>query len=120
MLFWKKGVTPYLYMFQFLTTLWIAIVIVTLTLSEWQALAKEPSELCFYKCQKLVNCSVPTSPADGSVTYSGLGFEATANYTCNSGYNLVGLSSRTCQSDSMWSGVKPTCEYAGMSFYIFK
>ena len=32
-----------------------------------------------------------------------------ASYTCNSGYELVGQSTRTCQSNGQWSGDAPTC-----------
>ena len=32
-----------------------------------------------------------------------------ATYTCNSGFRLIGLSTRTCLSDGIWSGSEPIC-----------
>ena len=36
-------------------------------------------------------------------------FNQVATYSCNSGYELVGNMTRTCQADGMWSGSEPTC-----------
>ena len=33
-----------------------------------------------------------------------------ATYSCNTGYNLVGDSIRTCQRTGNWSGSAPTCQ----------
>ncbi|XP_064386665.1 sushi, von Willebrand factor type A, EGF and pentraxin domain-containing protein 1-like [Halichondria panicea] len=33
-----------------------------------------------------------------------------ATYTCDTGYTLNGVSTRTCGSDGVWSGSDPTCE----------
>ena len=33
-----------------------------------------------------------------------------ALHSCDTGYNLNGGSTRTCQSDLTWSGSAPTCE----------
>ena len=61
-----------------------------------------------------VNCSEPTGITDGTVDYSGTGFEDIASYSCNTGFVLVGLSNRTCLSDESWSGDIPICVFAGM------
>ena len=37
-------------------------------------------------------------------------FNTTRSYSCATGYNLVGSDMRTCQQDSTWSGVPPSCE----------
>ena len=61
-----------------------------------------------------MNCDTLTDPANGQVSHTGgttLGQRAT--YSCNTGYNLVGGSIRTCQ-DTGWSGSAPTCQ--GMLF----
>ena len=36
-------------------------------------------------------------------------FNTTATYVCESGYNLIGQTFRTCQGNETWSGDKPTC-----------
>ena len=50
---------------------------------------------------------------NGMLTYQdtpqGTTFEQTATYSCNSGYNLVGSMTRTCQANGVWSGSQPTC-----------
>ena len=61
-----------------------------------------------------VDCGHLTDPANGSVTHtSGTTFGQTATYSCNTGYNLVGNRSQTCQATGNWSGSEPTCQ--GMS-----
>ena len=55
-------------------------------------------------CPNLMN------PANGQVTESGFTPGDNAAYTCNSGYQLVGDSPRTCQDNGQWSGTAPTCE----------
>ena len=58
----------------------------------------------------VVNCGTLSNPANGQVSHTGgttLG--QTATYSCNTGYSLVGDSTRTCQSTGVWSGSVPTC-----------
>ena len=58
-----------------------------------------------------VDCGTLTNPANGNVSQTaGTTFRKTANYSCNTGYNLVGDSNRTCQATRMWSGSAPTCQ----------
>ena len=40
-------------------------------------------------------------------------FGATANYVCDPGYEIAGVSSRVCQSDGIWSDLKPACQLKG-------
>jgi len=47
------------------------------------------------------------SPLDVVVTSNTVGGVAT--YTCGPGYELYGISQRTCQADGTWSGTQPTC-----------
>ena len=35
---------------------------------------------------------------------------SSASYSCLAGYELVGVASRTCATDGMWSSEEPTCE----------
>ena len=57
-----------------------------------------------------VDCGTLTTPANGQVSYSGrTTFGHTATYSCHTGYNLRGGSTRTCQATKLWSGSEPTC-----------
>ncbi|CAI8052865.1 CUB and sushi domain-containing protein 3 [Geodia barretti] len=60
-----------------------------------------------------VQCPTLDSPNNGSVLISGTGagvYQETATYACGTGFNLVGMLERVCQSDAMWSGSDPTCQ----------
>ena len=58
-----------------------------------------------------VDCGTLSNPLNGQVSHtSGTTFRQTATYSCNTGYNLVGDSTRTCQATGEWSGSEPTCE----------
>ena len=67
--------------------------------------------VCIFSFQTVVDCSTLTNPANGQVSHtSGTTFGQTATYSCNTGYNLVGDSTRTCQATGEWSGSTPTCQ----------
>ena len=58
-----------------------------------------------------VDCGSLTVPDNGTVSHTGgTTFGQTATYSCDTGYNLVGDSNRTCQAVGSWSGSPPTCE----------
>ena len=58
-----------------------------------------------------MDCGSLDDSANGQVTHtSGTTFGQAAIYSCNTGYNLVGNSTRTCQATGEWSGSVPTCE----------
>ena len=58
-----------------------------------------------------VDCGTLTDPVNGSVNHTaGTIFEQTANYSCSTGYGLVGDSTRTCQATGVWSRSAPTCQ----------
>ena len=58
-----------------------------------------------------MNCGTLTNSTNGQVSYTaGTTFGQTATYSCNTGYTLVGGSTRTCQSTGVWSGSTPTCQ----------
>ena len=66
-----------------------------------------------------MNCSTLTDPANGQVSYTaGTPFRQTATYSCDTGYNLVGDSTRICHDTGVWSGSEPTCQ--GMLFLGFE
>ena len=55
-------------------------------------------------------CGVLPSPTNGQVSHpNGRTIGQTATYTCNTGYNLEGDSTRMCQATGMWSRSEPTC-----------
>ena len=61
-----------------------------------------------------VSCQSLTNPGNG-VTDCSLGddgipsYEDTCSFTCNTGYELTGSDTRTCQSDGSWSGSDGAC-----------
>ena len=58
-----------------------------------------------------MNCSTLSSPANGQVShFAGTAFGQTATYSCDTGYNLVGDSTRMCQANGRWSGSEPICQ----------
>ena len=66
-----------------------------------------------------MNCGTLTNPANGQVSHTaGTTFGQTATYSCNTGYNLVGGSTRTCQATGVWSGSAPTCQ--GMNLLMLE
>ena len=59
----------------------------------------------------VVDCSTLTRPANGQVSHTaGTTFGQTATYSCDTGFNLVGNSIRTCEATGLWSGSTPTCQ----------
>ncbi|CAI7994700.1 CUB and sushi domain-containing protein 3 [Geodia barretti] len=60
-------------------------------------------------CQ-MVMCPTLNDPDNGNLNLSGNSLGDTAEYTCNTGYNLMGESILTCGADSQWSGTPPVCE----------
>ena len=59
----------------------------------------------------VVDCGSLTGPANGQVDLtSGTTFGLNATYSCNTGYNLVGVITRTCQATGEWPNSAPTCQ----------
>ena len=57
-----------------------------------------------------VDCGNLTHPANGQIDHTaGTSLGQTAIYSCNTGYNLVGDSIRTCNATGEWSGIVPIC-----------
>ena len=46
----------------------------------------------------------------GHTSTNGTIFQSVATYTCDNGYNLVGIQNRTCESNAVWSGDEPECK----------
>ena len=58
-----------------------------------------------------MDCGPLTELANGQVIHTaGTRLGQTATYNRNTGYNLVGDSTRDCQASGNWSGSAPTCQ----------
>ena len=58
-----------------------------------------------------IDCGSPGNLDNGIITpgdNTSLG--ATVTFTCNSGYTLQGMNSRTCQSNGRWNNEVPVCQ----------
>ena len=67
--------------------------------------------ICFFL---LVTCPALTNLNDGMINcmLEGDGVpnpDDTCTFTCNSGYQLMGSDTRTCQNDGSWSEIDPLC-----------
>ena len=62
-----------------------------------------------------IQCDDISSPANGEMMSCssgrvGVGYEGdTCSFTCNTGYELTGSDTRTCQSNGSWSGSPVSC-----------
>ena len=62
-----------------------------------------------------IRCDNLSSPANGEIMSCssgtvGVGYEGdTCSFTCNTGYELTGSDTRTCQSNGNWSGSDDVC-----------
>ena len=71
----------------------------------------------------IVLCPTLTNP-DNGVMNCPLGddgvpsYEDTCSFTCNTGYELTGSDTRTCQSDGRWSGTDSVCSKGNLHMYI--
>ena len=104
---------------------------------EWEGVAPMCEECEWLTCFKLtalawvipsnipcsttasVDCGHPGNIQNGTVDISeGTKLDARVYYTCDRGYRLNGLSSRTCRYDGLWNGQDPTCEGTAHTFYV--
>ena len=66
-------------------------------------------------CKIDIRCDDLPAPANGEMVSCssgrvGVGYEGdTCSFTCNTGYELTGSATRTCQSDGSWSGSDLLC-----------
>ena len=61
-----------------------------------------------------VRCPDLQNPQNGQVRQQGNEAGDRATYICNSGYELVGQSTRICQTNGQWSPGEPTCSRLGI------
>jgi len=64
----------------------------------------------------VIDCGVPTDITNGSIEVQSTDYRSTIRYSCDYGYILIGLRSRSCQENGLWSGEPPICE--GKQMYI--
>ncbi len=59
----------------------------------------------------VIDCRMPPTPRNGLVSvFPNTECNSLAIYSCFSGYDMVGLDSRMCQTDGEWSNEAPTCK----------
>ena len=74
-------------------------------------------------CTLDIQCRELSSPANGQIMSCssgrvGVGYEGdTCSFTCNTGYELTGSDTRTCQSNGSWSGSDDVCR-RGIHTYL--
>lgn len=60
-------------------------------------------------CERRV-CALLTALVNGEIRYSSFNrVNSVVTYRCDHGFVLVGRGSRTCGSNGVWSGAKPSC-----------
>ena len=57
-----------------------------------------------------IQCGNPGTPTNGQRQGSDFSFEATVTFSCNSGYELNGEESITCEATGDWSHPRPKCD----------
>ena len=70
--------------------------------------------VCVYDVYFKVQCLTLATPMNGDascILMNGMTpyYEDTCSFTCNTGYELTGSDTRTCQSDGNWSGSDVVC-----------
>ncbi|XP_064386420.1 receptor-type tyrosine-protein phosphatase kappa-like [Halichondria panicea] len=87
------------------TGYWISTAVTTATATCMANRMWEPVLAC-----TAVDCNDIPAPSNGTVnTSSGTTFMMNATYTCNTGYNIVGEDTQTCEANRMWTPEAPTC-----------
>ena len=56
-----------------------------------------------------IDCGDIPHPQNGAVSFSDTTYNSVANYSCKTGYTLMGNASQTCLDTALWSGSKPLC-----------
>lgn len=61
-------------------------------------------------CQRSQSCKKLSNLPHGEVSFSSTACGAKAVYSCEKGYNLVGLRERSCHKSGQWTGATPHCK----------
>ena len=73
------------------------------------------AHMYLYNVYTDIKCGNLSTPFNGGIRSCssgrvGVGYEGdTCSFTCNTGYELTGSDTRTCQSDGSWSGMDSVC-----------
>ncbi|XP_052280448.1 sushi, von Willebrand factor type A, EGF and pentraxin domain-containing protein 1-like [Dreissena polymorpha] len=59
---------------------------------------------------KIRECSHLSNPPDGNMTFTSITYRSVATYTCNIGFDLIGVSTRECLNNRSWSQEIPFCK----------
>jgi len=71
-----------------------------------------------------IQCDNLSAPSNGGMLCSsgrvGVGYEGdTCSFRCNTGYELIGSGTRTCQNNGSWNGTTSVCRKgAGFCVYL--
>lgn len=66
------------------------------------------------------DCGALTAPGNGTVdTQTGTKYQSVALFYCNTGYDLIGVSSTKCGADGVWDSVKPRCHIKGIHLQAY-
>lgn len=68
----------------------------------------------------VVDCGPLDNPQNGFVRLFSTLQGATATYTCQPGFDLIGNRLRTCQANGQWSGQDPICRRQSMTTNDYK
>ena len=66
-----------------------------------------------------ISCGPLNDPLNGRVQLGSSVVGSLATYSCNNGYNLVGVSQRICRPSGEWSGDEPRCTSEYQTGIIF-
>ena len=73
-------------------------------------------DVCGLSCVRpSKECPELPDPPHGQVHLTGRHFNDRAVYTCDDGYQIVGLEQVICNSDGMWSGAQPSCKQGAVN-----
>ena len=68
----------------------------------------------------LIDCGTLPNPDNGGVSYSNgvTTYQEVATFTCDAGYILTGVVTRTCLASGNWDGSSPVCVIKGNTFAV--
>lgn len=65
------------------------------------------------------DCGTVSVPLHGALQYvPNTEYQGNVEFSCNTGYTLVGDDTRTCQETGVWGGSNPTCQINGILAYM--